>query len=106
MAYFGPKRLQLIVIRSVSSAHTVGDGDDGAFYKAWTDTADRLMAEGVEHRLAACIADPAQACPADGFRAFAMKMGVDIKHAGNGTLHHGGKNRSDPLPYSRYPCAG
>lgn len=38
-------------------------------------------AASMEHRLAACIADPAQICPANGFRAFARKLGVDSGQA-------------------------
>lgn len=34
-----------------------------------------------EHRLAACIADPAQFCIADGFRAYAMKLGASRDEA-------------------------
>lgn len=36
-----------------------------------------------EHRLAACIADPAQFCIADGFRTYAMKLGASKAEAGH-----------------------
>lgn len=36
-----------------------------------------------EHRLAACVADPAQFCIADGFRAYAMKLGASKAEAGH-----------------------
>ena len=40
-----------------------------------------LRAASGEHRLAACIADPAQFCIADGFRAYAMKLGASRDEA-------------------------
>src|SRR4051812_6838673 len=55
-------------VRAVAEA--IGDGDDGAYYKAWTAAAGRLQAEAE----AALVADPGAWSIADGFRAAISHM--------------------------------